>query len=166
MDTPFQYKISTLVFIKNAEGKLMLVQRLKSPNKGLWSPIGGKLEMSIGESPFQCAIRETREETGLELTEKDLHLFAIVAEKAYEGNAHWLMFLFDCKKAMNALPPEMGEGRYEFFDRSRIDSLSIPETDRKMLWSTYDNFSSGFCALRADCEVAGDIKFTIEQSSK
>ena len=140
----------------------MLVQRLKSPNKGLWSPIGGKLEMSIGESPFQCAIRETREETGLELTEKDLHLFAIVAEKAYEGNAHWLMFLFDCKKAMNALPPEMGEGRYEFFDRSQIDSLSIPETDRKMLWSTYDNFSSGFCALRADCEVAGDIKFTIE----
>ena len=157
MDTLLQYKISTLVFIKNAEGKLMLVQRLKSPNKGLWSPIGGKLEMSIGE---------TREETGLELTEKDLHLFAIVAEKAYEGNAHWLMFLFDCKKAMNALPPEMGEGRYEFFDRSRIDSLSIPETDRKMLWSTYDNFSSGFCALRADCGVSGDIKFTIEQSSK
>ena len=67
---------------------------LKEPNKNCWSPIGGKLEMRLGESPFECAIRETREEIGLEISEGDLHLFSMISEKAYEGSCHWLMFLF------------------------------------------------------------------------
>ena len=59
------FKISVLVFVRNAAGDLLLIERMRSPNKGLMSPIGGKLEMQLGESPFECAIRETREEIGL-----------------------------------------------------------------------------------------------------
>ena len=59
------FKISVLVFLRDEAGRLLLIQRTKAPNLGCWSPIGGKLEMGLGESPFECAVRETFEETGL-----------------------------------------------------------------------------------------------------
>ena len=62
-----------------------MLQRSKSPNKGFWSPPGGKLEMALGESPYECAKRESYEELGLELHDDDLNLFGYVSEKNYEG---------------------------------------------------------------------------------
>lgn len=114
------FKISVLVFVRNADGKFLLIRRAKEPNKDCWSPIGGKLEMADGESPFECAIRETREEIGLELEASDLHLFSMTSERGYEGSAHWLMFLFECKKRLEKLPPDIGEGGFAFFDYSEI----------------------------------------------
>ena len=110
----------------------MLLLRAKPPNLGIWSPIGGKLEMSLGESPFECAVRETFEETGFAITAQDLHMFAAIAEKAYEGQSHWLIFLFRCKKPLSALPPEIHEGKFGFFSRSimsfvRLSSCSAME---------------------------------------
>ena len=96
-ERPLPFKISVLVFVRNTGGKLLLIRRNKSPNMGMWSPIGGKLEMSEGESPYECAIRETREEIGMELAESDLRMFSMISEKSYEGGTHWLMFLFDVK---------------------------------------------------------------------
>ena len=49
--TPF--KISVLVFLRDVRGRLLLIKRSKAPNLGCWSPIGGKLEMERGESPFE-----------------------------------------------------------------------------------------------------------------
>src|SRR5476649_2192768 len=105
------HKIAVLVFVENAADEHLLLLRAKPPNLGVWSPIGGKLETAKGESPFECAVRETREETGHVITTADLHLFAMIAEKAYEGEAHWLMFLFRCKKKIPALPPTISEGK-------------------------------------------------------
>ena len=55
------YKIAVLVFLENAAGDHLLLLRAKPPNLGSWSPIGGKLETATGESPFECAVRETAE---------------------------------------------------------------------------------------------------------
>src|SRR3954468_23670427 len=82
------YKIAVLVFLENAAGEQLLMLRAKPPNLGAWSPIGGKLETGIGESPFECAVRETFEETGHRVATDDFHLFAMIAEKAYEGQSH------------------------------------------------------------------------------
>ena len=49
--------------------------------------------MALGESPYECAKRESYEELGLELHDDDLNLFGYVSEKNYEGGGHWLMFL-------------------------------------------------------------------------
>ena len=68
MVTVLPYKISVLVFIENAAGELLLLLRAQQPNLGVWTPIGGKLETKTGESPFECAVRETREETGLRVS--------------------------------------------------------------------------------------------------
>ncbi|MBK1876311.1 NUDIX hydrolase [Pelagicoccus mobilis] len=157
-----QYKISVLIFLKDKTGRFLMLQRAKEPNKGLWSPIGGKLEMPTGESPFECAIREAKEETGIELTEKDLHLFCMAAEKAYEGKGHWLMFLFDCSKALDTLPEQIDEGAFAFYTREEIDSLAIPETDRQGLWEIYDRFHDRFVALKVDCQPGKPLEFEIE----
>src|SRR5580692_5234358 len=121
MPEALPYKIAVLVFLENGAGEHLLLLRAKAPNLGVWSPIGGKLETAIGESPFECAVRETREEAGLALVTADLHLFAMIAEKAYEGEAHWLLFLFRCRKAVPGLPADIGEGRFGFFSRAAIE---------------------------------------------
>jgi 8-oxo-dGTP diphosphatase len=162
MTPALPYKISVLVFLENQAGELLLMLRAKQPNLGVWSPIGGKLEMATGESPLQCAVRETAEETGLHVREEDMHLFAMIAEKAYQGQTHWLMFLFRCKRPIEHLPPDIDEGRFAFHSREAIRQLAIPETDQAALWPIYDRYRDGFVSLRADCSVS-PIQITVEQ---
>ena len=80
------FKISCLLFIRNSSGHILLIKRKKPPNIDTWSPPGGKLEMTTGESPYECAKREAYEETRLNLCDQDLNLFGYVSEKSYEGN--------------------------------------------------------------------------------
>ncbi len=162
MSQVLPYKISVLVFIENRAGEQLLMLRAKQPNLGVWTPIGGKLEMATGESPLQCAVRETLEETGLEVREADMHLFAMIAEKAYQGDTHWLMFLFRCRQPIEQLPPDIMEGSFAFFSRLKINDLPIPETDQAALWPIFDQYRDRFVALRADCSVS-PIKITVEQ---
>jgi 8-oxo-dGTP diphosphatase len=163
MPQPLPYKIAVLVLLENAAGEHLLLHRAKEPNKGAWSPIGGKLEMASGESPFECAVRETLEETGHAVSAADLHLFAVIAEKAYEGRSHWLMFLFRCARPLAALPPDISEGRFGFFTRAAVDALNLPETDRTALWPVYDRYRESFVALRADCAPGRPVSICIEQ---
>jgi len=162
MTTQLPFKISALVFVHDEAGDQLLIQRRKAPNRGCWSPIGGKLEMSAGESPYECARRETEEEIGLRVGDRDLHCFGYISEKSYEGAGHWLMFLFDCKKPLTRLPPTIDEGPFKFFKRAEVDGLPIPETDRTLLWPYYDRYKGGFVGLRADCDPAGQLSITEE----
>ena len=159
LDSP----IAVLVFLENAAGEHLLLLRAKPPNLGVWSPIGGKLETAHGESPFECAVRETREETGHEIVAADLHLFAMIAEKAYEGQAHWLMFLFRCRRPIPALPADISEGKFGFFSRAKIDAIPLPETDRTALWPIYDRYRDRFVALKADCAPGQSVRVDIEE---
>lgn len=163
MTPSLQYKIAVLVFLENAAGDHLLLLRAKPPNLGVWSPIGGKLDTARGESPFECAVRETREETGFTVTAADLHLFAMIAEKAYEGEAHWLMFLFRCRRPIHALPDAISEGHFGFFSRAAIARLPIPETDRRALWPIFDRYRDRFVALKADCAPGNPVLVEVEE---
>jgi len=163
MNNPLPFKISVLIFLRDREGRHLLLQRRKAPNLGCWSPIGGKLEMAEGESPFECAVREVGEEANLALTPADLHLFAMVSEKNYEGSGHWLMFLFESRKRLEGLPPPMEEGRLDLFARGEIDDLPVAETDRQALWPIYDRYREGFVSLRADTRPDGTLEVAIEE---
>lgn len=145
------FKISVLIFIRDENGRFLMIRRRKAPNKDCWSPVGGKLEMATGESPFECACREAFEETGMKLTAKDLHLFGMVSERSYEGSGHWLMFLFKCLKPIEALPPEIDEGQFAFFSREEVDAAAIPPSDRTLVWPVYDSHHESFLAYRAQC---------------
>lgn len=163
MSPVLSHKIAVLVFLENDAGQHLLLLRAKPPNLGAWSPIGGKLETAEGESPFECAVRETHEETGFTIQTSDLHLFGMIAEKAYEGASHWLLFLFRCRRPIPALPPTISEGRFGFFSREQINDLPLPETDKTALWPIYDAYRDRFVAMKADCAPDKALQITIEQ---
>ena len=127
------YKVATLLYCFNERDEILLLERAQEPNRGFWSPCGGKLKMDIGESPYVCACREAEEEIGLKISPSDLHLAGIVSEHGYQGQTHWLMFLFEVKMKLKSLPPAHAEGRFEFFPREKIfrfeNSADRPRTD-------------------------------------
>lgn len=118
--------------------------------------------MASGESPYECARREIDEEIGLQTEDSDLHCFGYIAEKSYEGAGHWLMFLFNCKKRIDALPNTIDEGHFAFFERKTINTLLIPESDRTLVWPYYDKYQDSFIGLRADCGKGDQLNIVEE----
>ncbi|MCZ2812395.1 NUDIX domain-containing protein [Modestobacter sp. VKM Ac-2979] len=51
--------------VHDARGRLLLIRRGHAPSAGLWSVPGGRVEP--GESEADAVVRETAEETGLEV---------------------------------------------------------------------------------------------------
>ena len=49
------------------ENEVLVVRAKRKP---AWQPVGGKIEGS--ETPLECMLRETKEETGLDLTNANL----------------------------------------------------------------------------------------------
>lgn len=56
-----------VVITKESNSRILLIQRANEPYKGYWAFPGGFMEMN--ETTEQCAIRELKEETGLDLRE-------------------------------------------------------------------------------------------------
>lgn len=128
-----RFRIGVLLYFRDRAGRLLLIQRRRQPNKGLWCSVGGKLEMPTGESPYECAIREAKEEVGVELVASDLALRCMLSEKNYEQTGHWLMFIFEVSKPLDSLPPDIDEGCFGFFEIEKLGFVEMPELDRRIL---------------------------------
>ena len=158
------YRISTLLYCFNQEDEVLLLERAQEPNLGLWSPCGGKLKTATGESPYACACREAREEIGLSLRPTDLHLTGLVSEHGYQGQAHWLMFLFEVLPKLAGVPAPHREGRFCFFARKALLRLCLPQTDRERIWPLFWRHRGGFFAAHCHCRPAGQYVWTVEES--
>jgi 8-oxo-dGTP diphosphatase len=158
------YKVATLLYCFNDRDEVLLLQRTQEPNRGFWSPCGGKLKTDFGESPYLCACREAEEEAGFLLQPKDLHLTGLISEHGYQGNTHWLMFLFEVKTRINGLPPEHAEGRFEFFPRAALDELKLPQSDRESLWPFFWKHRGGFFSAHCHCHPDGRNDWSLEES--
>ena len=161
------YKIAVLCYLFDEQGRVLLLHRVKPPNRHLYSPIGGKLETALGESPTACAAREIREEAGLDIDLADLHLTGIVSETAFLGEMHWLMFLYEVTRPV-AIPPEameFDEGRLEWHPREAIAGLPIPDTDKNVIWPLFWGHRGGFFAVHIDC-TGPELAWRVEQSAR
>lgn len=163
---PLPYKIACLCDLRDERGRILLLRRLKAPNQGLCSPIGGKLDMLTGESPAQCAQREIWEEAGIQVPIDRLHLGGLISEQAYEGRGHWLLFYYRVLGAVRVDEREMPEGKLEWFERSQLEHLPLPATDRRIIWplvwraeARERNGRPGFFAVHIDC-THGDERMT------
>jgi 8-oxo-dGTP diphosphatase len=163
-DMPLPYKIATLLYCFNERDEILLLERAQEPNLGFWSPCGGKLHTDIGESPYACACREATEEIGLRLQPADLHLTGIVSEHGYQGQGHWLMFLFEVRKRLTSLPPVHREGRFSFFSRADLAKLKLPQTDAEKIWPWFWQYRGGFFAAHCHCLPDGHNEWTLEES--
>lgn len=160
------YRIATLLYCFNERDEVLLLERAQEPNLGFWSPCGGKLHTDKGESPYACACREADEELGVKLKASDLHLAGIVSEHGYQGQSHWLMFLFEVKKKLKTLPPAHREGRFEFFPREALPDLKIPQTDMEKIWPWFWEFRGGFFAAHCHCHPDGRNEWKLEEGFK
>ncbi len=141
-----------------------MLERCRPPNQGLWSPFGGKVHTAEGESPHQCAVRETFEEIGLQFQVSDFHLTGMVSEKAYEGETHWLMFMFELKPKLKALPPVHAEGKFEFVPFVEVSKRKIPEADAKVLWPLFQKYRQKFFAVSLNCDPQGALIWQLEEN--
>ena len=158
------YKVSTLLYCFNEADEVLLMERTRPPNVGLWSPCGGKVMMEQGESPYAAACREAEEEAGLRLQASDLHLTAIVSESGYLGQAHWLMFLFEVKPRLRELPPPHAEGRFEFVARADFGKRLMPRTDVEQIWPLFWEHRGGFFAAHCRSIPEGVDEWVLEES--
>ena len=159
--------MACLCDLRDEQGRVLLIERTKSPNDGLFSPIGGKLDTASGESPAMCARREIMEEAGIDVPIEDLHLLGIVAERAYEGVGHWLRFVYPALHPVQVTEREIREGRIAWFRESEIDHLPLPETDRRVIWpliranEARDGGPHGFFSVHIDCTEG--LRWSVEQ---
>ncbi len=87
------------------DGRVVLVRRGNEPRQGEWSIPGGVLE--IGETLRQCATREAREETGLEVEAGEvLEVFdSIHPDPAGRTRYHFVIIDFLCRVIGGELRP-------------------------------------------------------------
>jgi len=157
-------EITTLLYCFDSQGRVLLINRRRPPNRGLWSPPGGKLKSEIGESPYMCACREAKEEIGLHIRPENLHLVGIVSETNYLGLGHWLMFLFEVKGIVENVPRECNEGELRFFESQQIYTLPIPDTDREFIWPLFWEHRGGFFAVHCFCTDDGKYHWHVLES--
>lgn len=83
MTQPYKTPVSALVLIHTPDLQVLLLER--ADKAGYWQSVTGSLE--AGETPADAAIREVKEETGLEALAYDLQDWH--ASNTYEIYPHW-----------------------------------------------------------------------------
>ncbi len=117
--------MTSLCYIEQDNKYLMLhrVTKENDENKDKWIGIGGKFEE--GESPEECALREIKEETGLDAEGLDYRGIVTFVSDEY-GTEY--MHLFKCN-AFSGEIKECDEGVLEWIDKSKLYELEMWEGD-------------------------------------
>ncbi len=140
-------KNTTLIYLERDHKYLMMYRGRKphDPNAGKWIGIGGKIEE--GETPEECAIRETREETGITLDSVDFRGIVFFINTKYETE---YMYLYTSTEFDEADPTDCDEGDLRWIDIDEIGSLSLWEGDRIFLDLLKSGSSPFLLTLRYD----------------
>ena len=114
-------KNTSLCYIEQ-NGRYLMLHRVKKEhdeNRDKWIGIGGKFEP--GESPEDCVLRETLEETGLRLTKYRYCGIVTFVSDRWETE---YMHLFHAT-GFTGTPRECDEGQLEWIEKERV--LSLPQ---------------------------------------
>lgn len=134
-------KLATLCYVKK-DGKTLMIHRVKKENdthEGKWNGVGWKFEE--GETPEECAIRETEEETGLKAENPVLKWILTFPDFAKWED--WYVFVYEIYDFSGELI-ESNEGNLEWVDDDKILSLNLWEGDKHfMQWMQEGKFFSG-----------------------
>ncbi|ORM42117.1 putative nudix hydrolase [Babesia sp. Xinjiang] len=81
--------------------------------------------VTIGESYLDCALRETREESGIDFTERDLIEVAYIARDDEHVRCHYKLYVALYDSSKKALDPTQGEARC-------IQTTKLADVDKLM----------------------------------
>ncbi len=130
--------LSTLIYCLEND-RVLLMRRNKEPNLGLWVAPGGKVE--AGESPYDCAVRELQEETGLKAF--NLRFRGLVTEVSPQPDWQWMLFLYVTTDFSGDLVGDQREGEFRWWSLGETEGLSLPQSDRVFFPKVID-FSQPF----------------------
>jgi 8-oxo-dGTP diphosphatase len=119
-------KTAVLCILRHHQ-EFLLLKRLKEPNKDMYTPVGGKLDPF--ESPYEAAIRETSEETGITLSH--MRYCGILVETS-PTKYNWCSFVY-VADIDRIPPPPCNEGTLEWIALDSVPDMPTPETD----WHIY-----------------------------
>lgn len=157
---------TTLCYIEKNGCYLMLHRTKKEHdyNKNKWIGIGGKFEN--GESPEDCAVREVKEETGLEIAPEDLEYCGIVTFVDLTGVGEVSPSLQPAPQS-SATPSPRGKAPKtpcDFPESLATDKLDSEQCERLKPPAPYTEFMHIFRArkfsgvLKTDCDE-GDLEW-------
>ena len=123
-------KNTTLCYIEK-DGRYLMLHRIKKENDenhDKWIGVGGKLES--GESPYDCARREIKEET--DLIAESLNYRGIVTFVSDIYGTEY-MHLFTCDAYSGIIKDDCDEGVLEWIEKSKVKDLPSWEGDKIFL---------------------------------
>ena len=128
-DPIFRAVNSTLIYIERGDEYLMLHRTKKENdlNHDKWIGVGGKFEAD--ESPEDCALHETYEETGLTLTSWRCRGIVTFVSDTYETE---YMHLFTADQWTGSIR-ECDEGELAWIKKEKLLSLKLWEGDKIFL---------------------------------
>jgi dATP pyrophosphohydrolase len=85
MSTEYRIPKSALTVVYNQSGQVLVMQRNDDPN--FWQSVTGTLE--LGETPIQTALREVREETGIDILTSGYSLRDCEQTNTYSIRPQW-----------------------------------------------------------------------------
>ena len=96
-------------------------------NAGKWIGVGGKQEK--GETPLECMIRETKEETGLTMCDPR---YRGMVYFIYDDRETELIHIYTCQSYTGRLK-ECPEGTLAWIPQDQLDAIPLWEGDRLFL---------------------------------
>ncbi|MBN2112485.1 NUDIX domain-containing protein [Candidatus Woesearchaeota archaeon] len=102
-------------------GKVLLLKRTKEPFVGYWALLGGKIE--FGEHPEETAVRELKEETGIDAkVSKVKGILSEVVKDKDTGEDKWHFIMFMCEMEPEHTDAKSSdEGELRWFDMETIE---------------------------------------------
>ncbi|CAM2070790.1 NUDIX domain-containing protein [Sulfidibacter corallicola] len=121
--SPGLKRVATLCVLHHHRN-LMLLERTKEPHIGRFTPLGGKVDPN--ETPLAGAIRETYEETGIELD--TMRYRGMLVETSPLAHMNWVGFVYSAEIEYRE-PPTCTEGTLKWLDFDELHRSPVPETD-------------------------------------
>lgn len=109
--------VGVAILIKNKQGQILLGQRKSKLGNLTFAPPGGKLEK--GETIEDCIIRETKEETGMILSDMK---FNCITNDVFEDGNHFVTIYMDALK-IHGFPTVMEPDKCVEWKYFNLDNL-------------------------------------------
>jgi 8-oxo-dGTP diphosphatase len=120
-------KLGTLCYIRK-DGRTLMLHRVKKEkdfHEGKWNGLGGKLHP--GETPDECAVREVKEESGLDV--EALALKGVITFPMFDGVDDWYVFVYVITAFRGSLI-DSPEGNLAWIEDGRLFDLNLWPGDR------------------------------------